>query len=248
MRGRGWGTGKLFLNREQDPWLLQLPQSFQKGKFSSDPILKLQQQGHHDFAFQRASIKLAATTTVGRNGLDSHLGRQQSKCQPRVGGGWEGGRGVLFAAPTRRQFGVFILPPSSTERQLSNSFQCVKSNLYSLAGCNIWILNKKEDTNVWPSLNRVPYTGVKNGSRGGPALSRTTLMVLGDSHTSHGFWGRHCHSLGIEALMDDTDLKSCPQHTSYRMGRCRLCVHGGRGRRGRRKFTPPEHELYTQQC
>ena len=159
MRGRGWGTGTHLVNRERDPWLLQLTQSFQKGKFSSDPILKLQQQGHHDFAFQRASIKLAATTTVGRNGLDSHLRRQQSKRHPRVGGGWEGGRGVLFAAPTRRQFGGFILPPSSTERQLSNSFQSEKSKLYSLAGCNIWVLNKEEDTNVWPSLKSPIYWG-----------------------------------------------------------------------------------------
>lgn len=133
---------------------------------------------------------------MGRNRLDSHLRRQRSKCQLRVGGGWEEGRGVLFAAPTRRQFGVFILPPSSTERQLSNSFQCVKSNLYSLAGCNMWVLNKEEDTNVWPSLKRVPHTGVKNGSRGGPALSRATLMVLGDSHRSRGFWGCPLPQLG----------------------------------------------------
>lgn len=168
-------------------------QSFQKGKFSSDPILKLEQQGHHDCAFRRASIKRAATTTVGRIRLDSHLRRQRSKCQLCVGAGWGGGRGVLFTAPTRRQFGIFILPPSSTERQLSNSFQCVKSNLYSLAGCNIWVLNKEEDTNVWPSLKRVPHTGVENGSRGG---SSTQLMVLGDSHRSHGFWGCPLRRLG----------------------------------------------------
>ena len=169
----------LFLNRKQDPWLLQLTQSFQKGKFSSDPILKLQQQGHHDCAFRRASIKRAATTTVGRIRLDSHLRRQRSKCQLCVGAGWGGGRGVLFTAPTRRQFGTFILPPSSTERQLSNSFQCVKSNLSSLAGCNIWVLNKEEDTNVWPSLKRVPHTGVKNGSRGGSSTQQNNANSPG---------------------------------------------------------------------
>lgn len=36
-----------------------------KGKVQSDSILKLQQQGSHDFALQRASVKLTATT-VGR--------------------------------------------------------------------------------------------------------------------------------------------------------------------------------------
>lgn len=33
-----------------------------KGKVRSDSILKLQQQDSHDFALQRASVKLAATT------------------------------------------------------------------------------------------------------------------------------------------------------------------------------------------
>lgn len=168
---------------------------------------------------------------MGRNRLDSHLRRQWSKCQLRVGGGWEEGRGVLFTAPTRRQFGVFILPPSSTERQLSNSFQCVKSNLYSLAGCNMWVLNKEEDTNVWPSLKRVPHTGVKEwqpwgsstqqSNANGPGwLSQESRVLRMPTATA---WGsRHWWTIQTWSCV--------PQHMSHRMGRCRLCVYmAGRG-------------------
>lgn len=54
----------VFLNLEQhlaSPAKAILP----KGRVQSESILKLQQQGSHDFALQRASVKLAATT-VGR--------------------------------------------------------------------------------------------------------------------------------------------------------------------------------------
>lgn len=77
--------------------------------------------------------------------------------------------------------------PSSPERQLSNSLKCVKSNLYFLTGCNIWVLNKEEHINVWPSL-RAPRITVENAAMGAqhsqqsnaniPGVTLTWVMVL----------------------------------------------------------------------
>lgn len=81
-----------------------------------------------------------------------------------------------FTEPISQLFGVFF-PLSSSERQLFSFFKGVKSKLYFLAGCNIWVLNKEEQFDVWPSLKKK----VKNDSQGVPAP--TAEQPWGDSHT-----------------------------------------------------------------
>ena len=112
-------------------------------------------------------------------------------------GRWEGRRGSFYlTVATTHQFeGVFS--PSFPERQLSNSFKCVKPSLHFRTGCNTWVLNKEEQINVWPSL-RVPHLRVKDDRSGDPALTADRCSCSwGDSHMNHGFGGCCLPSSGL---------------------------------------------------
>lgn len=134
------------------------------------------------------SFKNASIYNCGKKSLDFRLKRQQSKCQLLVGGERWGRREefVLFHS-TNTTSVLYVFFPSSPEKQLSNSFKCVKSNLYFLTGCNIWVLNKEEQINVWPSL-RAPHIRIENAvmeaqhsqqsNANVPGVALTCIMVL----------------------------------------------------------------------
>lgn len=80
---------------------------------------------------------------------DSHLNANR----PWVEEGERGREEFVLSHSTGTSFVVAffrIFFPTSPERQLSNSFKCVKPNVYFLLGSNIWFLNKEEQISIWP--------------------------------------------------------------------------------------------------
>lgn len=159
-----WAAGIPFLNLEQDLTASPAKAILLKGKISIWSYFETSTTGP-PWLCPSKSFKKASIYNCGKKRLDSRLRRQQSKCQQLVGGGRWGGREefVLFHS-TNTISVVCVFFSSSPERQLSNSFKCVKPNLYFLTGCNIWVLNKEEQINVWPSLS-APRIRVENAAR-----------------------------------------------------------------------------------
>lgn len=103
---------------------------------------------------------------------------------------------------------VLWFSPGSPERQLSNSCKCVKPNLYFLTGCNIWVLNKEEQIDVWPSL-RVSRIRVENAAVGAQHSQQSNARVLG--WLSHESWAPPPQP-GIKKVRDNSRLEV---HTTY---------------------------------
>lgn len=96
--------------------------------------------------------------------------------------------------------------PSSPERQLSNSIKCVKPNLYFLTGHNIWVLNKEERINVWPSLKEIHLLGLRKAAMGAQHSKQKDANILGVTHMNQGFQGCPPPQVGIKWLNDNRRL------------------------------------------
>lgn len=219
-----WAAGIPFLYLEQDLTPSPAKAILLTGKISIWSYFETSTTGP-SWLGPSKSFKKATIYNCEKKSLDSGLRRQKSKCQLPEGGGRWGGREefVLFHS-TNTTSVLCVFFSSSPERQLSNSFKCVKPNLYFLTGCSIWVLNKEEQINVWPSL-RAPHIRVENAAMGAQHSQQSNANVPGWLWQGSQFWGCLLPQLKISKVRDNGKLE-VPCHSFYKVVGFRIWKSG----------------------